>query len=519
MRPRRALVSVHDKQGVVRLCRALVDLGVRILSSGGTASLLESEGVPVTAVSDYTGFPEMLDGRVKTLHPRIHAGILAVRDDERHMADLKSADIEPIDLVVVNLYPFARTAATGGIAPREAIEMIDIGGPTLVRGAAKNFEHVAAVVDPGDYEAVVAELRCSGGLGLETRRRMAAKAFRHTASYDDAVQAWLARLDAGAPPGEAAAFPDRLDLGLVKHQELRYGENPHQRAAFYREPLAPASSVAAARQLQGTTLSFNNILDFDAALGLVAEFADCAAAIIKHGNPCGAALGDEPARAFRRALACDPTSAFGGVIAFNRKVDGRTAQAIAEQFYEGVVAPGFDSEALRELASKKKLRLLEVDEVRPARAGWDLRRVHGGLLVQDWDTIDEDVRSARVVTARAPSDDEWAALSFAWKVARHVKSNAIVYAAGEQTVGIGAGQMSRVDAARFGIAKAATSLDGAVLASDAFFPFRDGVDVAAAAGVRAIVQPGGSIRDDEVIAAANEHGMAMVLTGRRHFRH
>jgi len=519
LRPRRAVVSVYDKAGVVDLCRALVELDVQIVSSGGTASLLETAGVPVTAVSDYTGFPEMLDGRVKTLHPRIHAGILAVRDDERHMEDLRRSDIDPIDLVVVNLYPFARTAALDGISVREVIEMIDIGGPALLRAAAKNFHHVAAVADPDDYASVLSDLGRDGGLSLDARRRLAAKAFRQTASYDGAVQAYLAGLGDGERTGDGSAFPERLDLGFVKHQDLRYGENPHQRAAFYREPLAPADSVAAARQLQGKTLSFNNILDFDAALAVVGEFSGCACAIIKHGNPCGAALGHEPVRAFRKALACDPTSAFGGVIAFNRRVDGRAAEAVSEQFYEGVVAPGFDPEARHALAKKKNLRLLDVDEVKAARTGYDLRRVHGGLLVQEWDRVDEAVHEARVVTERHPSDDEWAALSFAWKVARHVKSNAIVYAAGEQTVGIGAGQMSRVDAARFGIQKAAVPLHGSVMASDAFFPFRDGVDVAAEAGVKAIVQPGGSVRDDEVIAAANEHAMAMVFTGHRHFRH
>jgi phosphoribosylaminoimidazolecarboxamide formyltransferase/IMP cyclohydrolase len=522
-RVRRALVSVHDKEGVVELGRALAALDVEILSSGGTARLLAGAGLAVTAVSDYTGFPEMLGGRVKTLHPRIHAGILALRDDPSHVEDLRRAGIEPIDLVVVNLYPFEATAASAGVTPSEVVEMIDIGGPAMVRAAAKNFAHVGVVVSPSDYATVIAELRAGRGLSGETRRRLAVRAFRHTADYDDAVHRWLAGL---APQGGTEAsgddpFPDELRLDWVKSRNLRYGENPHQRAAFYREtgPHA-APSVATARQLQGKELSFNNILDFDAAAALALDFDTGASVIVKHGNPCGVAVGDDPRMAFDRALECDPVSAFGGVIAFNRTVDRRAAEAIGEQFYEGVIAPGFDAAALELLARKKNLRLLELGPAHGgAPSGWDLRRVAGGLLVQDWDRGADDVHRGRVATRREPTTEEWSALAFAWTVVRHVKSNAIVYARADRVIGVGAGQMSRVDSARFAVQKARVPLEGAVMASDAFFPFRDGLDVAAEAGVSAVVQPGGSVRDDEVVAAADEHGMAMVLTGVRHFRH
>jgi phosphoribosylaminoimidazolecarboxamide formyltransferase/IMP cyclohydrolase len=517
-RVRRALVSVFDKAGIGELCRTLSDLGVEILSSGGTARVLEKQGTAVTKVSDYTGFPEMLDGRVKTLHPRIHGGILAVRTNAEHMADLKRAGIEPIDLVVANLYPFEKTAATEGIELDEVVEMIDIGGPALVRAAAKNFAHVGVVVDPSDYPRVAEELRRDGMLSQESRVRLSVKAFQHTSAYDRAVHTYLTGI---ADKRESeSAMPDRLRLEFDKLQELRYGENPHQSAAFFSDPLSRGPSVARARQLQGKELSFNNILDLDAALGLVADFDRGACAIIKHGNPCGAALGSDPAEAYAKALECDPQSAFGGVIAFNRDVDRRTAERVAEHFFEAVIAPGFDDEALAALARKKKLRLLAVGELTGVeRSGHDLRRVAGGLLVQDWDRLNDEVAGARVVTARQPTDDEWKALGFAWTVAKHVKSNAIVYAQSDRTIGVGAGQMSRVDSARFGVQKAQVPVAGSVMASDAFFPFRDGIDAAAEAGVRAVVQPGGSIRDAEVIEAADEHDLAMVFTGRRHFRH
>jgi len=520
-RTRRALVSVFDKEGVIDLCRALTSLGIEILSSGGTARLLKENEIPVIRIADYTGFPEMLDGRVKTLHPRVHAGILARRADARHMEDLRKQEIAPIDLVVVNLYPFEKTAATEGIGLGDVVEMIDVGGPTMVRAAAKNYADVGVVVDPADYGRVVEELRESGALSPATRLDLAVKAFRHTSAYDSAVQAYLSSV---GPDGEArpdgAELPEFLRVEMVKAQDLRYGENPHQRAAFYRDPLGAGPSIAAAKQLQGKELSFNNILDLDAALSLAAEFDGGACAIIKHGNPCGTALAPDPKTAYERALACDPVSAFGGVIAFNRKVDGHTAQAMAEHFFEAVIAPAFDDEARAALARKKKLRLLEVGDLgRFRRGGFDLRRVGGGLLAQDWDTIDEAVRESRVATRREPTAEEWKALEFAWTVCKNVKSNAIVYAFADRTVGVGAGQMSRVDSARIAVQKAQQPLKGAVMASDAFFPFRDGLDVAADAGITAVIQPGGSIRDAEVIAAADERDLAMVFTGRRHFRH
>jgi len=505
----------------VELAQELQELDIEILSSGGTARLLGENGVSVTRVADYTGFPEMLDGRVKTLHPRIHAGILAVRSNERHMNDLREAGIGTIDLVVVNLYPFQKTAAIEGIGLGEVVEMIDIGGPAMVRAAAKSFAHVGVVVRPQDYKEVIRELQTGGALSAATRHRLAVAAFRHTAAYDSAVHGYLDRVTPDGTPRETpAALPDQMNIELVKSEDLRYGENPHQQAAFYREPLSAASFAGRAEQLQGKPLSFNNILDFDAALGLACELGDPACVIVKHGNPCGAALGAESLTAFSRALECDPMSAFGGVIAFNRPVDGRAAGKIVEAFYEGVIAPGFDAEARSTLARKKNLRLLEIgDTAQLRRPGFDVRRVGGGFLVQDWDRVTENVRESRVVTEREPTAEEWRSLAFAWTVAKHVKSNAIVYAQDDRTVGIGAGQMSRVDSVRIGIEKAQTSLQGAVLASDAFFPFRDGVDTAAAAGVGAVIQPGGSIRDEEVIAACNEHGLAMVFTGRRHFRH
>jgi len=519
-RVRRALVSVFDKEGIVDLCKALVDLDIEIVSSGGTSRLLKEAGLQVTAVADYTGSPEMLDGRVKTLHPRIHGGILAVRSNEQHMADLEANDIDAIDLVVVNLYPFQKTATTEGIGLDEVVEMIDIGGPTMVRAAAKNFAHVGVVVDPADYGRVADELKTQQALSDQTRLELSMKAFRHTSTYDSAVFSYLSNIGNGEATDDVSPYAERLELDLIKKQELRYGENPHQTAAFYRDPLATGPSVATATKVQGKALSFNNILDLDAALGMAAVFEAGACAIIKHGNPCGVALGGEPQEAFRRAQECDPLSAFGGVIAFNRRVDRRAAEAIVESFFEAVIAPEIDPEAREVLSKKKKLRLLTVGDLSGfAPAGFDLRRVGGGLLAQGWDRITESVRECRVVTERKPDDEEWRALEFAWKVAKHVKSNAIVYARGDRTLGIGAGQMSRVDSARIAVMKAQHSLEGAAIASDAFFPFRDGLDVPAEAGISAVVQPGGSIRDHEVIAAANEHGMTMVLTGRRHFRH
>ena len=513
----RALISVFDKEGVVDFARALHELGVEILSSGGTARLLKENDIPVIAVPDYTGSPEMLDGRVKTLHPKIHGGILALRDRESHRADMEANGIAPIDLVAVNLYPFEKTAQTEGIGLADVIEMIDIGGPTMVRAAAKNHAHVGVLVDPGDYATVLDEIRSGGALTDATRQRLAVKAFRHTAEYDTAVHGYLSRV---GDDNAEESMPDRISTEWVKAQDLRYGENPHQQAAFYREPGADGLSLAAAEQLQGKELSFNNILDFDAALGIVAELHQGACAIIKHGNPCGAALGADTRTAFDRALECDPLSAFGGVIAFNRNVDGHAAEAIAGSFFEGVIAPAFDDEARERLKKKKNLRLLATGDLAGRRrGGFDLRRVSGGLLAQDWDVLEESVREARVVTKRQPTDDEWQALEFAWAIGKHVKSNAIVYCNAQRTLGVGAGQMSRVDSAKIAVEKARSPLQGCAMASDAFFPFRDGIDAAAEAGVAAVVQPGGSKRDDEVIEAADEHGMTMVFTGRRHFRH
>ena len=520
-RIKRALVSVYDKEGIVEFCQALQTLEIEILSSGGTARTLSENGVRVTPVEDYTGFPEMLDGRVKTLHPKIHAGILAIRGNAGHVEDMAKAEIGPIDLVVVNLYPFQKTAATQGASEADVVEMIDVGGPTMVRAAAKNFGDVGVVVAPQDYDAVIGELRADGALSDATRRRLALRAFEHTASYDDAIYHYLEQHGfGGEKPTSEEFLPDRMTVELVKRQDLRYGENPHQKAAYYVEQSVSGPSIGKAEQLQGKELSFNNILDFDAALGLAVEFPDCACAVIKHGNPCGVALGDDPRLAFERALECDPLSAFGAVIAFNRQVDGPAATLVAKQFYEGVIAPGFDEEARKILAKKKKLRVLDLGKLGDTRRqGFDLRRVNGGLLVQDWDVLTENVRESRVVTSRKPTEDEWQGLAFAWIVCKHVKSNAIVYAYSDRAVGVGAGQMSRVDSSRFAIQKAQVPLKGAVMASDAFFPFRDGIDLPAEAGITAVVQPGGSIRDEEVIAAANEHGMAMVFTGRRHFRH
>jgi phosphoribosylaminoimidazolecarboxamide formyltransferase/IMP cyclohydrolase len=417
----RALLSVFDKEGIVDLGRALAAKGVEILSSGGTARLLKENDVPVIPVPEYTGFPEMLDGRVKTLHPRIHGGILALRDQESHIADLEKNDIKPIDLVVVNLYPFEKTVQTTGIAFSDVIEMIDIGGPTMVRAAAKNHAHVGVVVNPSDYETLITEMEKGGALSDEFRLALAVKAFRHTSEYDTSVHAYLDRAASGQAD-DPETMPERLSIDLVQAQGLRYGENPHQRAAFYREPGDSGLSLASAEQLQGKELSFNNILDFDAALGVVAELSRGGCSIIKHGNPCGAAVGSDPRVAFDRALECDPLSAFGGVIAFNRPVDGRAAEAIAEHFFEGVIAPRFDEEARARLKKKKNLRLLETGDLAGReRGGWDLRRVSGGLLAQEWDRVTESVRDARVVTQKTPTEDEWKALEFAWVICKHVK--------------------------------------------------------------------------------------------------
>jgi phosphoribosylaminoimidazolecarboxamide formyltransferase/IMP cyclohydrolase len=517
----RALISVSDKSGVVDFARELHALGVEILSTGGTARLLAEAGVDVVEVSDFTGFPEMMDGRVKTLHPRIHGGILGRRGtDEAVMA---ANGILPIDLVVVNLYPFEQTVARPDCGLPMAIENIDIGGPTLLRAAAKNHAAVTVVVDNADFPTVLEEMRASGNtVSSATRYRLAVKTFEHTARYDGAIANYLGAIDAA---GDRADFPHTLNLQYQKMQAMRYGENPHQRAAFYVEHEPREASVATAHQLQGKELSYNNVADTDAALECVKSFTEGpACVIVKHANPCGVALGASPQEAYDRAFRTDPTSAFGGIIAFNRPLDAETAGAIIErQFVEVIIAPSVDPHALPVLAEKKNVRVLEcgdwADEPLPML---DFKRVNGGLLVQDRDLGRITADDLRVVTKRAPTAQEIQDLLFAWRVGKFVKSNAIVYCRDGMTIGVGAGQMSRVYSARVAALKAADEgleVKGSVMASDAFFPFRDGIDQAAEAGIVAVIQPGGSMRDDEVIAAADEHGIAMVFTGMRHFRH
>ena len=519
----RALISVSDKKGIVEFCRALAQLDIELVSTGGTAALLRENQIPAKDVSEFTGFPEMMDGRVKTLHPKIHGGVLALRDNPEHLAQMKEHGIRPIDLVVVNLYPFEATVARG--APfEEIVENIDIGGPSMVRAAAKNHQHVGVVVDPADYPSILTELRNNDrSLSPATRFKLFAKAFQHTASYDGAVSNYFSSLDENEKPQR---WGETVNIQVSKLQDMRYGENPHQSAAFYGTRGDTGPSIARARQFQGKELSFNNILDADAALSTVLEFSDIATVAIKHNNPCGVALSKESlADSFRKAKACDPVSIFGGVIALNRPVDEETAKELKEIFLEIVIAPSFTAEAKKVLSSAKRLlniRLLEVDMSEPQGGGYDLRRVHGGMLLQDWDMGNVDVRACKVVTERKPTEDEYQALDFAWRVCRHVKSNTIVFASPDQVLGVGAGQMSRIDSTKIAVLRAAThglDLRGTAVASDAFYPFRDGLDEAAKAGAKAVIQPGGSIKDDEVIAAANEHGIAMIFTGMRHFRH
>ncbi len=526
---RRALLSVSDKTGLVAFARGLVPFGFELLSTGGTARILREAGLAVTDVAEVTGFPELLDGRVKTLHPRIHGGLLGLRGNPVHGAQMAAHGILPIDLAAVNFYPFEATTAKPVVPFGEAIENIDIGGPAMIRSAAKNFEAVTVIVDPADYGPVLAELTGHGGsLSRETRFALARKAFAHTARYDARIAGFLEGVDLPADPAAPAVrravsdFPPLLHLRGVKVQDLRYGENPHQRAAFYRDPDA-AGGMAEARQLHGKELSFNNLVDLNAAWDLVGEFDEPVVAIIKHTNPCGVATASKLLDAYRRARATDPVSAYGGIIGANRPLDAATAQEIATTFVEAIIAPGFTEEALWILRERKNLRLLElpsaISHQRPATGEVDVRRVSGGLLVQERDRVDLDPASLKVVTRRAPTAGEMRGLRFAWRVAKHVKSNAIVLTTEDATVGIGAGQMSRVDSAKLAAMKANSPTAGTVLASDAFFPFRDGVDAAAAAGVTAIIQPGGSVRDAEVIGAADEHGMAMLFTDIRHFRH
>jgi len=520
-RIRRALISVSDKSGVVDLARGLAALDVAVLSTGGTARALVDAGLRVTQISEYTGFPEIMDGRVKTLHPRVHGALLGRRDADAEV--MARHGIEPIDLLVVNLYPFERAVASPGCDLATAVENIDIGGPAMLRAAAKNHAAVAVVVDPSDYPAILAEMRAGGGaLSDTTRFELAVRAFEHTARYDGAIANYLgARLGEETP----ARFPRTLHLALPKRQDMRYGENPHQAAAFFRDPGAADASIAGARLLQGKALSFNNVADADAALECVKSFHENpACVIVKHANPCGVALGESLAAAYERAFQTDPPSAFGGVIAVNGALDAELARAILErQFVEVMVAPEVREEALPVLARKSNVRVLASGPWRePASGGLDFKGVGGGVLVQERDTGRIGAQDLRVVSRRQPTAQERADMLFAWRVVKHVKSNAIVYARDGMTLGVGAGQTSRVFSARIAALKArdeSLELTGATMASDAFLPFRDGLDAAAEAGVRAVIQPGGSVRDEEVIAAADEHGMAMAFTGMRHFRH
>jgi phosphoribosylaminoimidazolecarboxamide formyltransferase / IMP cyclohydrolase len=504
----RVLISVTDKTGIIDFARQLHELGAELISTGGTARIIREAGVPVKDVAEVTGFPEMLDGRVKTMHPLVTGGILAVRSKPEHMQALSQHGIVPIDMVVVNLYAFETVAAKAGASLEDMIENIDIGGPTMIRSAAKNYQDVAVVVSPGDYAAIVEELRANAStLSHETKWQLAKKAFRTTADYDSAISARLDRVDHDGP------LPVTLGLRAPKIMDLRYGENPHQSAALYGRP---GVGIAGAEQLHGKELSYNNLVDLDACWQLVNEFASPAAAIIKHTNPCGCAEQTAQAEAYRRALACDPISAYGGVIGFNREVEEETAREMAKTFVEAIAAPGYTPEAVAVLTAKKNLRLMKVAAGREPLV---VKSITGGFLAQTADTHQLDRAAIVVKTERAPTDEEWVALEFGWKVAKHVKSNAIVYARPGQAVGVGAGQTSRVDSVKFGAAKAVLPLAGTVVASDAFFPFPDGLEEAVKNGATAFIQPGGSVRDGEVIAAANRLGVAMVFTGVRHFRH
>jgi len=515
----RALISVSDKTGIVELAKGLESAGVEILSTGGTRKKMEEAGIKVVGVSEYTGFPEMMDGRVKTLHPKIHAGLLALRESEDHVKQMEERGYGYIDMVVVNLYPFRETIAKPDVTLEEAVEQIDIGGPTMLRSAAKNFRNVAVMVNPDRYSQVLEEIRDNGTVSQETRYALAQEVFEHTSAYDAAIASYLHRQGA-----DSQTFPQRLIRAFEKVQDLRYGENPHQQAAFYREPDVKEPSVSNAELLWGKALSYNNIMDIDAALEIVKDFEQPAAVIIKHTNPCGAGIGDSLDEAYRRAKEGDPVSAFGSIVGLNREVDEATAASIAspDTFVEAIIAPDFEEAALDILKTRqrwgKSVRILRTGELggEPGDSFY-FKRVVGGLLVQGFDRMQYE--NLKVVTQREPSEKENSDLLFAWVICKHVKSNAIVYAKDGTVVGVGAGQMSRVDASMIAARKAGERARGSVLASDAFFPFRDGVDAAAEAGVTAVIQPGGSMRDDEAISAANEHGMAMLFTGMRHFKH
>jgi phosphoribosylaminoimidazolecarboxamide formyltransferase/IMP cyclohydrolase len=515
---RTALISVSNKSGLVDFARELAGMGVRLLSTGGTARHLRDAGIPVEDVASVTNFPEMLDGRVKTLHPAIHGGLLARRDLPQHMQAIEQHGIAPIDLVVVNLYPFAETVARPNVTPEEAIEQIDIGGPSMLRSAAKNHAAVTVICDPSDYAVVLEELKENGETSHSTRVYLAAKVFQQTALYDGMIGAWMER----HASGDAEKLPEVLTLAAPREIDLRYGENPHQRAAFYRDPDCHETSVATARLLQGKALSYNNILDAEGALEMVRDFADLAPAatvIVKHSNPCGIALGSTPLESYDRARETDPDSAFGGIIALTTEVDAPTAARICETFNEVVIAPSYTEEAKQILSSKKNMRVMETGPFTPKHRSLLVRGVVGGILATDRDLGLVTKSQLKVVSKIQPTDEDLDGLLFAWRCVKWVKSNAIVYTDRVSTIGIGAGQMSRVDSSRIGAQKARRSLQGAFMASDAFFPFRDNIDTAAKTGIRGVIQPGGSVRDDEVIAAANEHGIVMVFTGMRHFRH
>lgn len=508
---KRALVSVSDKTGIVEFVKGLKEQGVEVISTGGTHKLLQQNGVDVIGISEVTGFPEIMDGRVKTLHPSIHGGLLAVRDNETHMAQMKELGIEPIDFVVVNLYPFKETISKPDVAFEDAIENIDIGGPTMIRSAAKNHEYVSVIVDPKDYEVVLTELRENGEVSKEQKRKLAAKVFRHTAAYDALISEYLTK-----QVGEES--PETVTLTFEKKQDLRYGENPHQKATFYKSPFATTSSIAYATQLHGKELSYNNINDANAALGIIEDFSEPAVVAIKHMNPCGVGVGSNIFEAYERAFTADPISIFGGIIVANREIDKATAEKMHEIFLEIIIAPSFAEEALAILKGKKNLRLLTVDlekgDTKPK-----FTSVRGGLLIQDEDTISLEDATITYPTKRQPTEKEWEDLKLAWKVVKHVKSNAIVLAKDNMTIGVGAGQMNRVGSANIAIAQADEKAQGSALASDAYFPMPDTVEVAAKAGITAIIQPGGSIRDEDSIKKADEYNIAMVFTGVRHFKH
>ncbi len=512
MKVKRALVSVSDKKDLAPFVRGLVELGVEVISTGGTARYLKEEGLPVTGISEVTGFPEIMDGRVKTLHPAIHGGILADRQRASHMKAIADLGIAPIDLVVVNLYPFEATVAERGVTEADAVENIDIGGPSMVRSAAKNFSAVGIVTDPGDYDTVLAELKENKGeLLRETRRHLAAKAFHHTAHYDSAIANWFGE--------QEADFPEHFMIDLVKLDDLRYGENPHQRASWYSEVGAGGSLPASLEQLHGQKLSFNNLLDLDSARRVLDEFALPACVIVKHNNPCGVAVAETVAAAYDKAFSCDPVSAFGGVIVVNRTVDEALALGLSAIFVEVLWAPAYADDALEILTRKKDIRLLTGQLNRDTCGTFDMKRVMGGMLVQDWDCEVDQRENMQVVSTRHPTEAEWGDLLFGWRVAKHTKSNAIILTKELMTVGVGAGQMSRVDSANLAVSRSRFPLMGTAVASDAFFPFPDALQVCADAGATCVIHPGGSKRDDESLALAEERGLAMVVTGRRHFKH